>query len=113
MLRIVGVEDKMKARLTELLSGLQANLQNFQLLVIQLPSKFSQTIQDIEKYKQDLTSIQFKLQEAQQFAKGMIEQARKQKDTITQEATSAKKVLDEVLEGSLDWVGRSFEEGSG
>ena len=87
----------MRANLIDMLSGLQANLQNFQLLVIQLPSKFSQTIQDIEKYKQDLTSIQFKLQEAQQYATGMIEQALNQQGTITQGASSYAKVLTEVF----------------
>jgi len=94
---MIGVEDKIRAKLAEMLTGVQANLQNFQLLDIKLPEKFTLTIQNIEKFKQDLTSAQFKLQEAQQNATGMVDKAQKELAVITQEASSYKKQLLEVF----------------
>jgi len=86
----------MRAKLTEVLTSFQSTLQNFQLFEIKLPSKFSQTIQNIEKFKQDLTSAEFKLQEAQQYASGMIDKAVQESGMILQAATSYAKQLSEV-----------------
>ena len=92
-----SVEDSMRAKLTEMLTSLQANLQNFQLFEIKLPDKFSQTIQNIEKYKQDLTSAEFQHQEAQQYATGMVEKAMQENAMITQEADGYSKQMSEVF----------------
>ncbi len=91
-----GVTDMMRSKLTAILGNVEATLQNFQLLDIKLPSQFSATIQSIEKYKQDLTSAQFMLQAAQQYAGGVIDQALQENAIITQTAQSYQKQLVEV-----------------
>eukprot|EP00829_Urostomides_striatus_P016146 TRINITY_DN5239_c0_g1_i1.p2 TRINITY_DN5239_c0_g1~~TRINITY_DN5239_c0_g1_i1.p2 ORF type:complete len:134 (-),score=25.37 TRINITY_DN5239_c0_g1_i1:13-414(-) len=80
------VEDTMKTNLFAVLAGLQVSLQSFQLLGVVLPSKFSTTVQNIESSIQNLTSEQYILAEAQQYAAGMIQQAQQQNAIITQQA---------------------------
>ena len=86
----------MRTMLTNMLSGLNANLMNFQLLNIVLPTQFSATIQNIEKYKQDLTTAQFVLQQAQNYANGMIQQATQENGIILQIAQGYQQQLNAV-----------------
>ena len=98
----------MKTDLYALLNGLQVNLQSFQLLGVVLPSKFSTTVQNIESAIQNLTSEQYVLAEAQQYATGMIQNAQQQNAIITQQATGYQTQLQQVTKYNFRKIASKF-----
>lgn len=87
----------MKTDVFALFSGLQLTLQNFQLLDVVLPSQFTTTVQGIQSAIQNLTTEQYILAEAQQYAAGMIQQAQQQNAIITQQAIGYQTQMQQVV----------------